>query len=80
MACEGQGGGVPTGQKAGIAGAFAAASGMLVPAGANAHATGQSFVALLPTGPYMAIGVATVALSIMLLWFLWLLWFLLHGL
>ena len=61
---------MPTGRKAGIAGAFAAASGMLVPAGANAHATGQSFVALLPTGPYMAIGVATVALSIMLLWFL----------
>ncbi|MEC8712263.1 MAG: hypothetical protein VXX69_04590, partial [Pseudomonadota bacterium] len=43
---------------------------MLIPTGASAHATGQSFVALLPTGPYMAIGVATVALSIMLLWFL----------
>ena len=43
----------------------------VLPAGdAAAHATGQSFVALLPTGPYMAIGVATVALSIMLLWFL----------
>ena len=44
--------------------------GMMMPAPASAHATGQSFVALLPTGPYMAIGVATVALSIMLLWFL----------
>ena len=43
---------------------------MMMPVSANAHATGQSFVALLPTGPYMAIGVATVALSIMLLWFL----------
>ena len=41
-----------------------------VPTSANAHATGQSFVARLPTGPYMAIGVATVALSILLLWFL----------
>ncbi len=40
------------------------------PNAAAAHATGQSFVALLPTGPYMAVGVATVALSIMLLWFL----------
>ena len=38
------------------------------PNAAAAHATGQSFVALLPTGPYMAVGVATVALSIMLLW------------
>ena len=37
---------------------------------ASAHATGQSFVALLPTGPYMAVGVSIVALSIMLLWFL----------
>ena len=44
--------------------------GMMVPTSAGAHATGQSFVALLPTGPYMAIGVAIVALSIMLLWFL----------
>ena len=43
---------------------------MMMPTGASAHATGQSFVALLPTGPYMAVGVATVALSIMLLWFL----------
>ena len=50
---------------AGMAGASLA-----VPTSANAHATGQSFVALLPTGPYMAIGVATVALSILLLWFL----------
>ena len=37
---------------------------------ALAHATGQSFVALLPTGPYMAVGVMIVALSILLLWFL----------
>ena len=43
---------------------------LVVPGTAYAHATGQSFIALLPTGPYMAIGVATVALSIMLLWFL----------
>ena len=34
------------------------------------HATGQSFVALLPTGPYMAVGIMIVALSILLLWFL----------
>ena len=47
-----------------------AATGMVTPTAAHAHATGQSFIALLPTGPYMAIGVATVALSIMLLWFL----------
>jgi hypothetical protein len=40
------------------------------PAPALAHATGQSFVALLPTGPYMAVGVMIVALSILLLWFL----------
>lgn len=44
--------------------------GLIMPTSASAHATGQSFIALLPTGPYMAIGVATVALSIMLLWFL----------
>jgi len=44
--------------------------GAMLPDGASAHATGQSFVALLPTGPYMAVGVAIVALSIMLLWFL----------
>ena len=37
------------------------------PNAAAAHATGQSFVALLPTGPYMAVGVATVALSIILI-------------
>ena len=42
----------------------------LAPMPAAAHATGQSFVALLPTGPYMAIGVIIVALSILLLWFL----------
>ncbi len=42
----------------------------LSPQPAFAHATGQSFVALLPTGPYMAVGVIIVALSIMLLWFL----------
>jgi len=53
-----------------MAGACLAAVGMLVPVSASAHATGQSFIALLPTGPYMAIGVGTVALSIMLLWFL----------
>jgi len=42
----------------------------LAPAPAAAHATGQSFIALLPTGPYMAVGVIIVALSILLLWFL----------
>ena len=42
----------------------------MVPMPAAAHATGQSFIALLPTGPYMAVGVIIVALSIMLLWFL----------
>ena len=42
----------------------------LPPLPAAAHATGQSFIALLPTGPYMAVGVIIVALSIMLLWFL----------
>ena len=42
----------------------------LLPLPAAAHATGQSFIALLPTGPYMAVGVIIVALSIMLLWFL----------
>ena len=42
----------------------------ILPAPALAHATGQSFVALLPTGPYMAVGVMIVALSILLLWFL----------
>ena len=47
-----------------------AAATIMLPASASAHATGQSFVALLPTGPYMAVGVAIVALSIMLLWFL----------
>ena len=51
-------------------GAVIASIGMMCPGAARAHATGQSFIALLPTGPYMAIGVATVALSIMLLWFL----------
>ena len=51
-------------------GVIAAGFGMVTPTAASAHATGQSFIALLPTGPYMAIGVATVALSIMLLWFL----------
>ena len=50
--------------------AGAAGCAIMLPGDAFAHATGQSFVALLPTGPYMAIGVATVALSIMLLWFL----------
>ena len=53
-----------------MTGVCAAALGVMIPASACAHATGQSFVALLPTGPYMAIGVAIVALSIMLLWFL----------
>ena len=42
----------------------------LLPVPAAAHATGQSFIALLPTGPYMAVGVIIVALSILLLWFL----------
>ena len=42
----------------------------MMPGSALAHATGQSFVALLPTGPYMAVGVMIVALSILLLWFL----------
>jgi hypothetical protein len=42
----------------------------LAPVPAAAHATGQSFIALLPTGPYMAVGVIIVALSILLLWFL----------
>ena len=56
----------------GIAGALHSVSAaiMVTPTAASAHATGQSFIALLPTGPYMAIGVAIVALSIMLLWFL----------
>ena len=40
-------------------GVIAAGFGMVTPTAASAHATGQSFVALLPTGPYMAIGVAT---------------------
>ena len=57
-----------------VSAAFSAAVMMGIttawPNAAAAHATGQSFVALLPTGPYMAVGVATVALSIMLLWFL----------
>ena len=35
----------------------------LAPVPAAAHATGQSFIALLPTGPYMAVGVIIVALS-----------------
>ena len=70
MASTGQGGGVPAGLQAGMKGACAAALSVMIPASASAHATGQSFVALLPTGPYMAIGVAIVALSIMLLWFL----------
>ena len=56
-------------QPAGI-GAGIAAAAVMAPTSASAHATGQSFVALLPTGPYMAVGVAIVALSIMLLWFL----------
>ena len=47
-----------------------AVAGAIAPARASAHATGQSFVALLPTGPYMAVGVGIVALSMMLLWFL----------
>jgi hypothetical protein len=51
-------------------GAGIAAAAIMAPTSASAHATGQSFVALLPTGPYMAVGVAIVALSIMLLWFL----------
>ena len=34
------------------------------------EAVATCIVALLPTGPYMAVGVAIVALSIMLLWFL----------
>ncbi|RPG99727.1 MAG: hypothetical protein CBD36_002680 [Candidatus Puniceispirillum sp. TMED176] len=42
----------------------------LAPVPAAAHATGQSFIALLPTGPYMAVGVIIVALSILLFWFL----------
>jgi hypothetical protein len=45
-------------------------AGTMLPSTASAHATGQSIVALLPTGPYMAVGVAIVALSMMLLWFL----------
>ena len=54
-------------------GVAAAAMAILVsmqPLPAAAHATGQSFIALLPTGPYMAVGVIIVALSILLLWFL----------
>ena len=42
----------------------------LIPLPAFAHATGQGFVALLPTGPYMAFGVLIVALSMILLWLL----------
>ena len=70
MAWKGQGGDVPIRLKVGAAGACVTASGVMASAAASAHATGQGFVALLPTGPYMAVGVATVALSIMLLWFL----------
>lgn len=40
----------------------------LTPVPAVAHATGQRFVALLPTGPYMAVGVLIVGLSMILLW------------
>lgn len=61
---RGRRGGIP------LAAATIATVSMTAPTTASAHATGQSFIALLPTGPYMAIGVATVALSIMLLWFL----------
>ena len=42
----------------------------LIPLPAFAHATGQGFVALLPTGPYLAFGVLIVALSMILLWLL----------
>jgi hypothetical protein len=42
----------------------------VIPLRANAHATGQNLVALLPTGPYTAVGVSIVALSIILLLFL----------
>lgn len=56
--------------RSGLVSAVMAGAVMVMPTSAGAHATGQSFVALLPTGPYMAVGVATVALSIMLLWFL----------
>ncbi len=58
------------GSSAALCAACIAGTGTAWPTGAAAHATGQSFVALLPTGPYMAVGVAIVALSIMLLWFL----------
>jgi len=44
--------------------------GITTPTKAFSHATGQSFIALLPTGPYIALGVLIVALSLMLVWFL----------
>ena len=52
MASTGQGGGVPAGLQAGMKGACAAALTVMIPASASAHATGQSFVALLPTVTY----------------------------